>query len=181
MKKLLIMQKVMFVIYIIAMVALFLYSLGFMTQYRDFQYLASYENYVLYEFHHERLIPYNNFIFNLAIVSIVTILIVFSCKYNKKLPNLVTTVIGILITIPTIISSVYSLKILPGLKKDYQGFDFSYVPEETYEPYTPSTLAFDIGEILSIALIIIMVLFIAILVVNCIAKYTSEAKGKKRA
>lgn len=174
MKKLLSIQKIMFVVYIISMILILIYSLGFMTSYSDFQYLAYRENKVLYDFHHNTLIPYNNVVFNLAIVSIITIICLFICKINKQIPKIWQASLGTVITIPTIISCIYSIIKLPGIKKQYNSFDFSNVEAETYNVYNPSTFAFDFGMVLSIIVLVMMIIYIAVIITNCVLSIKSQ-------
>ena len=95
MKKNLIFQKVMFALFILFVVVSFIYTLGFMTEYQDFQYLFDPANKPLYNFHHEELIPFNNVIFYVSVIGVIMIIVVFIAKLNKVLPKLLNLILGI--------------------------------------------------------------------------------------
>lgn len=175
MKKMFFLQKFMFVIYILAMISIMLYALGFMTNYKAFQYLVGVtpqgvviypHNVELAEYHHEHLIPYNNTIFYLALGSVISIVLVFIAKINKKLPTVLNYILAGVSIIPTIIASVFSIVKLPTLLKMYNTYDFSEVEAETYNPYTPSTTAFEIGNILYPIVLGIVVVFFLVVTIN---------------
>ncbi len=186
MKKMFVLQKVMFVIYILAMISVMLFALGFMTNYKAFQYLTGLDkngnvvrefNKQLGDFHHNELIPYNDTIFYLAIGSIISILLIFIAKLNKKIPNVFGVVMGVVATIPTIIGAVISIATIPGLADTYSKMNFSQVEIETYTPYTPSTLAFDIGKVLFPIVLVLMIVFILVIVAN----FALNTLNKKKA
>lgn len=166
MRKMFVLQKVMFVLFILLMVASFIYTLGFMTDYKDFQYLFKPVNQPLYEFHHEVLIPFNNTIFYISVIGVIMIIVVFIAKLNKLLPSAVNLCLGVIANIPLILTSIYSLSKLNGIKAEYNGLDFSNVQSETYSEYIPTTLAFDLGNTLYLIGIIFSILFIVVMVIN---------------
>lgn len=176
MKKLLTIQKVLFVLFIVSSIAFVIYSLGFMTEYEDFMYLSYRENQPLYEFHQETLLPFNNLIFYLSIVGVVFIILIFVAKLKVNMPKVWQLIAGVVATIPAIVGSIYSMANLSTIKSEYLTFDFSHVAEETYQEYKVSTLAFDIGNILFPIILIVMVLFIVILAVNCSMRKSYEHK-----
>ena len=167
-KRMLVLQKVMFGLFILTVICCFVYSLGFMTQYRELQYLSKPVNKVLYNFHHEVLIPFNNSIFYLTLIGVIMFIVVFVAKLNKRLPNLLSMILGVVATIPTIIAAVLGLGKLGGIKAEYLTFDFSNVASEIYEEYNPSTLAFEIGQYLFVVALVIMIAFIVTIVINWI-------------
>ncbi len=164
MKKELYLQKIMFIVFILSAIAVFIYALGFMTNYEAFQYLESRNNVLVATFHHEKLIPFNNQIFYGSLISVIMIVVIFISKMNKRLVNKVLSyILALICAIPVIVVSILGLMQLPGLKTEYNNLDFSYVSEEIYATYNPSTLAFDIGNVLYVITLILMIAYVVLL------------------
>ncbi len=179
MKKYLIIQKIMFTIFILAAVSIFIYALGFMTNYEAFQYIGYVysANEPLYNFHHNVLIPFNNVIFYVSVVGLIMIIVIFAAKLNKYLPDKINLIMGLIATIPLLFCSLYGLLNLSSMKSEYNTFDFSYVATELYAEYTPSTLAFDIGNILYVLVLVLMLIYILSLVFSYIYRKRVENNG----
>lgn len=166
MKKELCLQKIMFIVFILTAVAVFIYSLGFMTNYEAFQYLETANNRLVADFHHEKLIPFNNQIFYLSLIGIIMIVVIFISKINKvAVKKVLNYLLALICSVPIIIVSVLGLIQLPGLKTEYNGLDFSYVSGEIYAEYNPSTLAFDIGNVLYVITLILMIIYVVLLTI----------------
>ena len=158
MKKNLIFQKVMFALFILFVVVSFIYTLGFMTDYQDFQYLSDKANKPLYNFHHEELIPFNNVIFYVSVIGVIMIIVVFIAKLNKVLPKLLNLILGIVAILPLLLTSIYSILELPGIKDTYNTLDFSHVAEKIYAEYNPSTFAFYIISLVFVVIYLITII-----------------------
>ena len=174
MKKKLIFQKVMFALFILFVVVSFIYTLGFMTEYQDFQYLFDSANKPLYNFHHEELIPFNNVIFYVSVIGVIMIIVVFIAKLNKVLPKLLNLILGIVAILPLLLTSIYSILELPGIKDTYNTLDFSHVAEEIYDEYNPSTFAFDFGYIFYIISLVFVVIYLITIITNYIVRRRIE-------
>lgn len=177
MKKLFIGQKISFVVYIIIVIATFIYTLGFMTAYADLEMFDYEINKPIQEFHNSILIPFNNLIFWFAIVGVIGIVVMIALEYFKKIPDLFAYVIGMVFSVINIIVSVIAFVRLPNISNDYNKLDFSGVNSElpSTNPYTPTTSWFDNGLIVYGILSLISIILILFITLN----YINGLKIKK--
>ena len=174
MKKSFVLQKIVFILFILFAVVSILFALGFMTNYQDFQYLFDVRNQPLYDFHHNVLIPFNNFIFYASVIGIIMIIVIFIAKINKQIPKLYNLCLGVVAIIPLLVTAIYGLTKLPEIKSIYLCLDFSYVAEEIYAEYIPSTLAFDLGNIFYIISLAFIAIYLAVLISNYFIRRNRE-------
>ena len=95
-------------------------------------------------------------------------------SFNGNTLKLFTLILGIVAILPLLLTSIYSILELPGIKDTYNTLDFSHVAEEIYDEYNPSTFAFDFGYIFYIISLVFVVIYLITIITNYIVRRRIE-------
>lgn len=170
-------QKVGFIIYLIALLIVAFFSLSFMTHYENLFGFYLPINKGVIEFH-EHMLSYNNVLFWFSVVGCVSIIFMFVLELRAKICDwfalgVMTTFGGI-----NVISSVYGFIKLSALMKEYKGVDFSHMGEEDVALegviYNLKFETFYIGYAVLAILLLVTLAYIAVLWMNRILYKKSE-------
>jgi uncharacterized membrane protein len=140
------------------------YSLGFITKLHGlYLYYNRYKD--ILNYYREVLQPFNNEIFDRAIIFILLSLALLILEINKKAMGILGLVLSIVTTVYSYIYSFKYIKLLKDLKDQYLLFDLT-----KSKKYTSSTITFDIGHSLYFTFAIVSILLSIIVIINFLVK-----------
>lgn len=157
-------QKIMFIIYILIMVVVFIYTLGFMTDYSNLFGMEQGVNESIALFHDKTLQNFNSSIFIYSVIGVVSIIALFALQINKRICDTLAVVIVNVISLFLLITCIISLITLPQIISEYNNVDFTFIgledtnftDTEYVRSYTTFYLGIAIYALEAIAMIIFM-------------------------
>lgn len=157
-------QKIMFIIYILVMVVVFIYTLGFMTDYSNLFGMEQGVNESIALFHDKTLQNFNSSIFIYSVIGVVSIIALFALQINKRICDTLAVVIVNVISLFLLITCIISLITLPQIISEYNNVDFTFIgledtnftDTEYVRSYTTFYLGIAIYALEAIAMIIFM-------------------------
>lgn len=156
-------QRIMFVIYILIMVVVFIYSLGFMTDYSNLFGMEQGVNESIASFHDKTLQNFNSSIFIYSVIGVVSIIALFALQINKKICDTLAVVIVNVISLFLLITCIISLVTLPQIITEYNNVDFTFIGLEdtnfTDVEYVRSYTTFYLGIVIYALEAIAMIIF----------------------
>ncbi len=160
-------QKVMFYIYMIFLIACFIFAISFMTQYSNLFGLELPMNDGVTAFHSSMQKFDRNIIF-FSLASIVSIIFMFALEVHKKVVDKFAFVIMSLLILWELFICVYGIINMANLMTSYKGVDFQYLylEDPALENYQLKFETFYIGYIIYILTIISSVLFLISIVLS---------------
>lgn len=147
-------QKLAACLYTVIAVLVFLYTLCFMTEYKDLFGLKLKQNNQVSFFHDSVLQMFNKQIFVFALLGIILILLTFLFQVFSRVPDKFALVIIELILLICCIGSIYAIINIQAIEVFYAGLDFQYLQLEGMSDYVPRFTTFRIGLGIYIANII---------------------------
>lgn len=162
-KNLFITQKVVFVIYATLMILLFVYALGFMT---DFKELFGQSNSAIRNFHDETLQGFNREVFWVGIIGVISFVIFMVLEIKDKVADYFALGFVGVFGLFNVISGIMFIPKLLGLKEEYLGLNFDSLLLADGQVYNITTRIFDMGLALYIAVIIISLVLIVVTSLN---------------
>lgn len=170
MKKNFKLQKIMFIIYIVSMVALVLYALGFMSNYSNLFGLENPLNEDAAFFHNNVLQVFNNIIFFASLFGAITIVVMFILQINQCICDKFACVIASTLAGVMGLVCLGGLVGLPMICSIYDKTDFSFLGLEdlAFETvdYVRNFTTFYLGIGLYIIVLLAMIFFIFVICKN---------------
>ncbi len=145
MQKLFRVQKVMAWVYTVTALAVFLYTLVFMTEYKDLFGLKLKQNSQISFFHDSVLQTFNRQIFALALVGILVIVFSFFLEIFTKVPDLFALVVLFACLTGCAGGAVYAITNIQAVEAFYRGLDFQYLYLEGLADYEHKFTTFRAG------------------------------------
>ncbi|MCM1130880.1 MAG: hypothetical protein NC310_03960 [Roseburia sp.] len=177
-------QRIGFVIYLLTMIVLALYTLSFMTDYQNlFGYLLK-QNESITRFY-EHMQAFNQIIFWLAIVSVLSIIVMFVLELRTRICDRFALGVMSCFGALNIGTAIYGFISIPKLVTEYKGVDFSKMwLEDTAltedSVYTMRFTSFNLGYAVFAILLIVTIFFMATLWINHIKFKRNEGLGYEK-
>ena len=114
-------------LYTVTAVIVFLYSLCFMTEYKDLFGLKLKQNSQISFFHDSVLQMFNKQLFALAIFGVMIILVSFLLEIFSKIPDRFALIIICLSLVVCCAGSVYAISNIQAIENFYRTLDFQYL------------------------------------------------------
>ncbi len=159
-------QKIMAWVYTAAALLVFLYTLIFMTEYKDLFGLKLSQNSQISFFHDSVLQTFNRQIFALALAGIVMVAVSFFLELFSKVPDRFALFVFLLLLVFCIGGSVYAFSNIQAIESFYQGLDFQYLYLEGMDGYEPHFTTFRIGYCIYAVQILVCVAYGAVLLLS---------------
>lgn len=137
-------------------VVLFVIYLGFMTSYYILFFDGTFEMFEYYEL----LQVFNKEAFNIAVIFVALVVVLFAFELHKVRPGLFSLLVGLGVGAFMVTRSLTLLNVIPKYKNAYLKMDFS--PLENYDP---TTFVFDAAFAMHWVLIALLVIFAVVAVV----------------
>lgn len=171
-------QRIGVIVYLLTMVAVAIYSIGFMTYYEGLFGLELPVNAPITAFY-EHMQSFNRVFFWLAIVGVISIIFMFMLELKTKVCDKFALVIMSLFGALNIGTAIYGFISLPKLLAEYKGLDFSKMWIEDTKitedyVYVLNFSTFYVGYAVLTVLILVALGFIATLWVNHIIYKRNE-------
>ncbi len=171
------MQRIGFILYLLMLVIVAIYSLSFMTSYENLFGFFLKENQGVIDFH-KHMLAYNDVLFWFSVVGCVSILFMFILELRAKICDWFALGVMTAFGVVNVASSLYGLLSLPKLMNEYKGVDFTHMQDEDQTligvVYNLKFETFYIGYVILGLLLIVTIAFISILWVNRILYKKSE-------
>ncbi len=145
MQKLFRVQKIMAWVYTVTALAVFLYTLVFMTEYKDLFGLKLKQNSQISFFHDSVLQTFNRQIFALALLGILVIVFSFFLEIFSKVPDMFALVVLTALLAAGIGGAVYAITNIQAVEAFYRGLDFQYLYLEGMAEYEHKFTTFRVG------------------------------------
>ncbi len=145
MQKLFRMQKIMAWVYTAVALAVFLYTLVFMTEYKDLFGLKLKQNSQISFFHDSVLQTFNRQIFTLALIGIVAVLFSFVLEIFSKVPDFLALAVILAFLAGGIAGAVYAITNIQAVEAFYRGLDIQYLHLEGLTDYVHKFTTFRVG------------------------------------
>jgi len=126
-------------------IIVFIYTLMFMTEYKDLFGLKLKQNDQISFFHDSILQTFNKQIFTFAIFGMLVILLTFLFQIFSKIPDKFALIVIGLSLILCCACSVYALSNLQAIESYYAGLDFQYLSLEGMSDYELHFTTFRVG------------------------------------
>ena len=127
MKKIFSTQKITAKIYTVIAVLVFLYTLVFMTEYKNLFGLKLEQNSQISFFHDSILQTFNRQIFVLALFGIIIVVFSFLLESFHKVPDRFALIVIDAALLISCVGAVYALVNLQAVSQFYKGLDFQYL------------------------------------------------------
>lgn len=153
-------------IYLVMSVVTFVFSLCFMTEYKELFGLKLKQNSQVSFFHDSVLQTYNRQIFVLAIIGIIVLIFSFALEIFTKVPDRFALVVMGIGLLACIAGSVYAFTNIFAIETFYRGLDFQYIHMEGLETYEMKFATFRIGLGIYLTEILVCVGYLAALIMS---------------
>jgi len=173
------MQKALWWVYVASVLVLFVYSLWFMTDFKDLFGLQLKVNRPITTFHDAEMQPFNRQLLAASLCAVTVVLLSLYLEVRTKVPDrFALLVMGVLLFALAAFSISVMVRI-PALKSMYSALDFSKLDMEGAIEYVPRTRAFALGMVIHGVAATIDIAFLACMVsshVLFIRKEVSDAQ-----
>lgn len=178
-------QRIGFVIYLLMMIVLAIYALSFMTSYQNLFGYVTKANASITTFHNH-MQNFNQGIFWLAVVSVLSIIVMFALELRTKICDKFALGVMSGFGVLNLGTSIYGFIALPKLMQEYRLVDFTHMYLEDTSlaedyVYTLKFETFYIGFVIFAALLIVAIFFISTLWINNIKMKRSEVTTHEEA
>lgn len=163
-------QKMMSILTLITALAVFILSIGFMTNLHVLMFDGTYDMYEYYK----SVQVLNKAMFNIALVYVIFAFLLIPFDINKKRPGFFGMALVGVGSVITIIRSLTMFKYIPYFENLYKAFDFSVVDD-----YVPSPWLFQLSKLMFLIWDIVVVVLLIVCVKNFIT-YLKERKENTR-
>lgn len=138
-------QKFFMNLFTVVATAVFVYALGFMTQYRGLFGLKLKQNSGIADFYGKTLQSFNRYIFVMALLGLFAIFIGYCLEINKKVPDQFAMIaMSVTLAVYSILAIVFMVQMV-GIMAEYTSLDFSFAALEGLEDTTLKMQTFYIG------------------------------------
>lgn len=161
-------------------VAVFLYALCFMTEYKDLFGLKLKQNAQISFFHDSILQVFNKQIFAFAVFGVLVLLLSFLLETFRKIPDKFALIIMELSLIACCLCCAYALFNLQAIENYYAGLDFQYLRLESAGDYKPHFTTFRVGTGIYIANIICSLYYGFVICRSHVKFLNNQKKGGTR-
>ena len=138
-------QRVAAVVYTVMSIVVFLYTLMFMTEYKDLFGLKLKQNSQISFFHDSILQTFNRQIFALALFGVIVIVLSFFLEIFSKVPDWFALVVLEACLIACCAGAVYAITNIQAVEAFYKGLDLQYLYLEGLDNYQLKFTTFHIG------------------------------------
>lgn len=159
-------QKIMFVITLVTAIAIFILSIGFMTNLHVLMFDGTYEMYEYYK----SVQVLNKAMFNIALIYVIYAFLLIPFDINKKQPGFFGMALVTGGTVLSVLKSFTMLKYVPYFENLYNAFDFSVM-----EGYVPSPELFLISKMMFIVWDVVAIL----LFLGCMKNFVAYLRSRK--
>lgn len=166
MEKLFKVQRLVTVLYAIATILVFIFSLFFLTDFKDLFGLELKVNQEIAYFHNTVLQGFNQKLFYFSLALVIGIALTYMLEIMSKVPDLFALIV---MTVFLILTSLFCVVIVTSLIEMlgvYETLDFSKVALEGAIEYIPNNRTFIMGNALFSVTAIVNVLFSVVLVAS---------------
>lgn len=171
-------QRICAVLFLVMSIALFVLSLGFMTDFKDLFGLQLKANKPVAYLHDVLLQGYNRSLFHLAVCALVVVVLSFTFEANRKVPDMIALVMMDALLAILFVRAVMLVATLAGLEPVYLSADYSKVRLEGGFDYVLRTRTFRLGYLVESLFALVCLVFGATLSVSHALFVRGEA-GKK--
>lgn len=177
MKKLFILQKISMIVYVVAVLSTFLYSLYFMTAYAN---LAGFElplNEDLRVFHDETMQRFNFVIFYFSVIGAISVLALFVLQVNKKICDKLSLITSVSFSTVATVGSIIAIAMIPGLITAYNAeglFDFASLETVFGYEHTMTNTPFYVGIAVYVITLISSIFFTTTIIINHVKFLSSD-------
>jgi MFS superfamily sulfate permease-like transporter len=138
-------QKITALIFTAVSIAVFVFSLSFMTEYKDLFGLKLKQNKPVSFFHDSVLQVFNRQIFVLALFGILIILFSFLLETYRRVPDRFALIVIITMLLLNCAGAVYAITNMQEIENYFGTLDFQYLELEGLNGYKPDFTTFRIG------------------------------------
>lgn len=171
-------QKITAWVYTVVSVIVFIYTLCFMTEYKDLFGLKLKQNGQVSFFHDSILQTFNRQIFMLALAGIMIIVFSFFLEVFSKVPDLFAMVILAVCLAAACAGGVYAVSNIQAIEAFYRGLDFQYLYLEGMVDYEPHFTTFRVGIGIYIMQIAACAVYGIIIIMSHVTFVKLEKKGR---
>ncbi len=171
-------QRICAVLFLVMGIALFVLSLGFMTDFKDLFGLQLKANKPVAYLHDVLLQGYNRSLFHLAVCALLVAVLSFVFETNRKVPDMIALVVMDVLLAALFVRTVMLIATLAGLEPVYLSADYSKVRLEGGFDYVPRTRTFLLGYLVESLFALVCLAFGVMLAVSH-ALFVRVEAGKK--
>lgn len=171
-------QKVTAGIYFLMSIAVFVYTLVFMTEYKDLFGLKLQQNSQISFFHDSILQTFNKQIFTFAIVGILIIVFSFLLEIFSKVPDLFAVIVLVALLAVCCGGAGYALNNLVILEAFYKNLDFQYLYLEGLPDYEMHFTTFRAGLGVYVLQIAVCAVYGITIIMSHVTFRKNEKKGR---
>lgn len=171
-------QKITAGIYLVMAVVVFIFTLVFMTEYKDLFGLKLKQNSQISFFHDSVLQTFNRQIFLLALIGILIILFSFFLEIYSKVPDRFALAVMEVLLIACCAGAVYAITNIQAVEAFYRTLDFQYLKLEGLVDYTPRFTTFKIGILVYLLQIAACAGFGTAMAMSHVTFVKNEKKGR---
>lgn len=169
-------QKVTAVIYTVMSVVVFIYTLVFMTEYKDLFGMKLQQNSQVSFFHDIVLQTFNRQIFVFALIGIGVIVCSFFLEVFSKVPDRFSLIVIVLLLIVYCGGAVYAISNIQAVEAYYRILDIQYLHLEGLSDYQLKFTTFRVGLGIYVLQIIVCLLY----GVSIVRSHVTFVKNRKK-
>lgn len=171
-------QRVTAMIYTVMSIVVFLYTLMFMTEYKDLFGLKLKQNSQVSFFHDSILQTFNRQIFTLALFAVIVIALSFFLEIFSKVPDWFALVVLEACLIGCCAGAVYAITNIQAVEAFYKSLDMQYLYLEGLENYQLKFTTFRIGVGVYVAQLAVCAAYGAAMLASHVTYKKIEKKGR---
>lgn len=171
-------QRICAVLFLVMSIALFVLSLGFMTDFKDLFGLQLKANKPVAYLHDVLLQGYNRSLFHLAVCALLVAVLSFVFETNRKVPDMIALVMMDVLLAVLFVRTVMLIATLAGLEPVYLSTDYSKVRLEGGFDYVLRTRTFLLGYLVESLFALVSLSFGATLAISHALFVRVEAEKK---
>lgn len=170
-------QKITAGIYGAVAVIVLIFTLVFMTEYKDLFGLKLKQNSQISFFHDSVLQTFNRQIFLLALIGILIVLLSFLLETFSKVPDKFALVVMEILLVICLSGSIYALNNILAVEAFYKTLDFQYLMLEGLADYSPRFTTFSIGLLIYFIQMVVCVSYGAVMAMSHVTFIKNQKKG----
>lgn len=171
-------QKITAGVYTVMAVVVFIFTLVFMTEYKDLFGLKLKQNSQISFFHDSVLQTFNRQIFLLALIGILIILFSFLLEIFSKVPDRFALIVMEIFLVVCCGGAVYALSNIQAVQAFYRTLDFQYLKLEGLVDYKPHFTTFQIGLVIYLLQIVTCAGYGIAMAMSHVTFVKNEKKGR---
>lgn len=159
-------QKLMYYLFLLLGISVFIFTLGFMTDFSDLFGLKLAANQPIADFYEISMQSFNKTLFVLAIVSIFGFVCIRGLEINKKIPDKFALVVAGFFLLISFGTAVWAITQAQTLESIYLGLNFDDLIRESGSEHVIQTRTFDLCTGIYAVQALLSISFIAVLASN---------------